>query len=249
MAIGIGQLIGTTSAASVASANATFSTAPAAGSMLAVLISCYNPTATDTHGIASVSDNKGNTYVRAIEKLQTSDTHVWSTIFYAKNIASSATFTVTVTGQAASGNYLTFGVVEVTGAHTTAPLDQTSTNQTASQSTMVATGVTTTVANEYVAGVASPTSGPGAYTAPTGYANRVSQTDDNTQQAGSADDKIRTTTGTETPSWGVSINAASTVVMATFKVAAAAAPLKRHAAELSGLGSPGPFFRDPLGGP
>lgn len=248
MALSIGQTIPLTQADNVASKAVSFGTAPAAGSLLVVMIATYDNSGGDAHGITSVTDNQGNTYTRAVEIINPgSGQHEWSTIFYAKNIASSGTFTITLTGANGSSNYYSFGVVEVIGADTTAPLDQTSTN-TGTSTTPTAIGITTTVANEYVASAISLAANATSITVPTGYTSRFSEPADSPHQAGAGAEKIRTTTGTETPVWTVGASVQWTVAMASFKAAVATAKLKRPAADLSGLGSPGPFFHDPLGG-
>jgi hypothetical protein len=97
-------------------------------------------------GLISVADNQGNTYLQA--EVATSGTSARAYIYYAKNIAASGTFTVTVTF--AGTTYFAAGASEWSGADTAAPLDDTNANT--GTGTAISTGNLTPTGNALYVG-------------------------------------------------------------------------------------------------
>jgi hypothetical protein len=210
MAWTAGQTIGLTEGAVVSSKSASFGTLPSAGSVIVVPISAYDNTPNDTHGISSVTDNQGNTYHRAVERLigaagsQTSAPNAWASIWYSDPIGTpSGTFTLTVTGNDPTNNYLTFGVVEAKpdAANTTALGPTNSGAGTTAGTTASATpgSITTTQPNAFEAAVYVTTSNVGSFSGPSGYTSLFREISAATFEPGDGYYKIRTTTGTDTP--------------------------------------------------
>jgi hypothetical protein len=95
----------------------TFPNRPAVGSLVVVGISQWES------GIAlidRVDDNQGNTYYEAVQKLDGTN-NVSSSIFYAKNVASSGTFTITIT-PTVTGKDTAIGAVSYIGVDKVSPL-------------------------------------------------------------------------------------------------------------------------------
>jgi len=102
--------------------NIVFDTAPTAGNLLVVATTCWN---IQPHANA-VSDNQGNTYTQVeVQETSSPGDDVFVAIYYAKNITSSGTFTVTFNCDNNTGNDdQAIAVHEYSGADPTDPFDQ-----------------------------------------------------------------------------------------------------------------------------
>ena len=129
----------------VASQATSFGTLPSAGNMIVVMISAWR--AVPGANIASVSDNQGNIYTKAIDRNGAgADTLCEASIWYCANIGSpSGTHTVTANPTAGSDNYINVIASEISGQNTSSPLDAT-TSAAISSTGDVATGTTATLA-------------------------------------------------------------------------------------------------------
>lgn len=135
------------------SSAATFVSTPTAGNLIVVTVFGWRTPGAGGFRMASnaVTDNKGNTYTQAVQSaLDPTNSNVSTSIFYAYNITSSATFTITV-DPTGVGNYFSWAASEVSGATTGDPLDKTTSN-TGTNATAPSTGSTTATsqANEIV---------------------------------------------------------------------------------------------------
>ncbi len=126
---------------STASENVTFDTTPSTGNTIIVAMAIN--TASTNMATNSVSDNKGNTYTRiVIQKSGTGADNNGIGLYYASNITSSATFTVTCdpTGSA----FITCAAHEYTGILQSSPQDQSNSKGQDGGSTNVDTNTVTT---------------------------------------------------------------------------------------------------------
>lgn len=137
--------------------------------------------------------------------------------YYAKNITGHASETVTVTPTAAG--YIFAGIVEISGAHTTSPLDvggnaTTSTTTSHPVSTSSPTTVNGTIAVALCSSMAisSPLTEDAAYTA---------QNSDVTVSSSFQGTRIVSATGTQTRTVTSGLNANYNLHIATYKIAAA----------------------------
>lgn len=120
MAITIGGSAQGTANNSTTCATAAFGTQPTAGSTIVVCVG-FQRDASET--LDSVADNaSGNTYTRVAADIVETSTQYRVAMFYAKNVNTTASFTVTATWSAASFEQWIVAV-ELKGADTTAPLD------------------------------------------------------------------------------------------------------------------------------
>ena len=118
MAIAVDQVCPAIDSTGTAPLVLAFGTAPAPGSMVAVCVAQYDT----TYGVASVTDNQiGNSYVPAVTKVTSP---LLAAIYYAKNVNSVGTFTVSV-NLATAGCDSAAGAISYTGVDTTSPLSGT----------------------------------------------------------------------------------------------------------------------------
>jgi len=207
------------------SGGVSFSATPAAGSTVLVMLGSYNNT---SRSALSVTDNQGNTYVLDKEKATGfAGSVTWASIWRASNVASSGTFTVTITLDNATG-YLSAACLEVRGVKKTSPLDQTSSaNDGGTAGTTAAPGsVTTTTTHQYVVPVLAWNVSNAGFTAPAGYITRVTEFDGITHQGMNGRDKILTAAGSENPTWTLNVADYWAVVIATYKAEPALMPVK-----------------------
>lgn len=136
--------------------NISFGTAPAAGSAVFICVGGGDYSGTQIDFIASGTDNQGNgAYSIVGETAVTGGMNSQVAIFYKENVASSGTFTFTLTTTNSTDLYFAMSGVSFTDIATSAALDQsaTDTNDTvgsSNHSQITATTGTTTVANEVV---------------------------------------------------------------------------------------------------
>lgn len=219
-------------AASGTSNSLSFATLPAVGSNVFAIIAGADYGAGAAF-ITGVSDNQGNTY--SLLSLNPDGTHRGGAyIAYAHNVASSGTFTVTATSPNNPGNiYFVWGLVSFTGLATSSSLDQSASKQDpqiGSYTSLSITTGTTTVADELVLAVGVGDVGSiniHAVQNAAGYTNLFLQNDANTYYGMRADYKIVAATGTQNTNWGFDALSQDAGLIATFKIASAAAT-KKH---------------------
>jgi hypothetical protein len=198
------------SVGTVASQSTTFASTPTAGNLVVVACTAISG---GTFGTSAVTDNKGNTYTR-INTATVLDNTV--AVFYAKNISSSATFTVTC--DANINDYTAIAIHEYSGADITTPADQTNTGT--GTSTAVATAnVTTATSNQLYFGAmvyeddATRTITPGS-----GYTERQESESSASATIGTEDKTAAA--GTHSATWTLGTSGSWAAVIATFKPAA-----------------------------
>jgi hypothetical protein len=155
-------------AGSVTSATLSFPAGTTAGNAIVVGVRLGSAVAFST---VSVSDDKGNTYVRDVQ-VDDSVSGNQMEIFSAANVAGgTVVVTVTLTGGAVA---LRWGVCEYQGLVTSAPLDKTSTNNPNASNTSLNSNNTATTANanDLLVGVGMTRNNTVTFTAGTGYALR-----------------------------------------------------------------------------
>ena len=114
-----------------ANASWTFASTPTAGNLIVVVVTMWD----NGSSITGVTDNKGNSYTEAY---QVDNNNARVAVYYAENITTSATHTITVS---TTGAYGCFCAVEVSGAATSSSRD------TVSQTTDITdvSGTTTSI--------------------------------------------------------------------------------------------------------
>lgn len=128
-------------ASSGTSANATMTSTPTAGNLMAVVMGQFAGTVTN----AAASDNKGNpTYTRVNTVANGASFN--ASVHYAKNILTGATFTVTCNG-GASTNGVTAMALEFSGCDTTTPFTAGEQNTGSGTSTATTPAVTGAASN------------------------------------------------------------------------------------------------------
>ncbi len=142
------------------SVNVTFNSAQVAGDLNVIAVGWNDSTST----VSSVTDSKGNAYVRAVGPTVVSG-YLSQSIYYAKNIASAGAganvVTVAFSGAAVASD---IRILEYSGADTSTPLDVTAAGN-GNSSTSSSGTATTTTANDLLFGanmVYTSTSGPGS---------------------------------------------------------------------------------------
>jgi hypothetical protein len=220
---------------------ATFGSTPGAGNFIGVCSWAYSGTALPGYGAGSCTDNKGNSYSRSInQESQSGSDRFGAAIYAALNIASSATFTVTMDLTATSA-HLHLVCLEFSGVETSAALDKTAVGTTTGGSPTSGNSGTLAQADELVLVVGcfatgDPTT---AIAAEAGYTQVAEEPDDGASQAGEADYKIVAATTAEECTWTVANPSNVTnACLATFKQAAAGgATVRPRSLTMTGVGS------------
>lgn len=179
----------------------------------------------DTASFTSVVDSKSNTWTQIDVEGTWGSAPGRSRVYYAKNITGGAshTFTLNLGAAAPCG----ISVLEITGADTTAPLDQHNQNRDISSPFTLSAGLTTTSAAELIASFLGGTSGSNPAThAETGLGSSTIQTA--TEETNGVSfytfawaTKIVAATGTFNPSWTESGNTTEAQVRLATIIAAA----------------------------
>ncbi len=120
--------------------NITFNSTPAAGNLVVVAVITYSGAPTST----SITDNQSNTYTLIGSAQHATASNDYVALYYAQNINSSGTFTVTNT--ITSVGSINTAIYEYSGLSKTAPLD-TSNTATTGSSKSVLSGTVTPSAN------------------------------------------------------------------------------------------------------
>lgn len=173
-----------------------FGATPAAGNTIVVLISYTRPGGTDFSG---VTDNKGNTYTAAAVASDATDENV-TMIYYAENITSSGTFTITLNFNLSSENDVTWTAVELSGA--SGGLDVVRTNTSTTGDASVTATRQTSANDQIVFAMATlfSTDAAANLTTPSGYTQLALDDDANTATDPAHQSSYKTLTSRETPS-------------------------------------------------
>lgn len=192
-----------------------------AGSLIVIGIS------TGVGAISSITDTLGNTYTRAVRRVNFSYSDIW----YSYNVAGGSP---TITANFASSTHSVMHIYEIGGATTTDPLDVTATagGDGVTGTTPSVTSGNTTQADELVFAHSGSFFGSGtdAYSVGAGYTEFLGgnslPTSGQTVSAGS-ELKIVSATGAQTATFGLAFaNAVWEMSLATFKAAAVVASAK-----------------------
>ena len=146
MALSITEAKVTSGVDNVDSSAASFASNPAAGNLIVVSINGWR-SGVFNMSTTGVTDNQGNTYTRIIQS--TNQGSGTASIFYAYNVASSGTFTITVDPDS-TGNYLSWVAYNISGATTADPLDKSATDNGVGLSATSGSTGTLSQANEFV---------------------------------------------------------------------------------------------------
>jgi RHS repeat-associated protein len=186
-----------------------FTNAQKAGDLNVVFVSWYDPTRT----VTSVTDTAGNKYSLAVTGSASGGTGAQA-IYYATNIAASASNTVTV--QFNAGTLKVLRVLEYSGVSTTSPLDV-AVSGSGSQGTTLTSGPMTTTASKDL--VVAGNYGFGCVGSPsTGFTERL------TEACQMAEDKVASTAGSVTVQMTQDDDGFWVEQMAAFKAAPSKTP-------------------------
>jgi hypothetical protein len=222
----VGQVTGVLTVDAAASGGISFGTAPNPGSTVVVLIANWANTASVANGVASVTDNQGNGSYNRLNQALAGNAFSWATIFFKHNVSSSGTFTVTVTGGDPSTNWAQAVCVEArppaSGSKVAVDLDAAATG---TGTTASVDGGTTRAADEFVAAVMAVSSTQFSITGPAGYSERWEHLSGAivTSEGG---DKVRTSAGSESPSWTLTHSGDWAAVVGSLREAAPPALLR-----------------------
>lgn len=234
----------------------TFGTTPAAGNAIIVIAWLFSGlTGNATFPTGGCADNKGNTYTRAyVSGADFGSSGISTACYYSANIASSATFTVTVTPTPANAvGAIVMETYECAGLLTSGILDQTATNAGTTGTTYASgTTATTSQADELAfsslvfsdtsgtSGVAFTQNGSGSNPA-SGWVEELTETDNNGSMAGDTVSRVLTATGAIAHVFGNTNRTTNgwNTGIATFKAAAASGTLLRPPGLSGGLNRPG----------
>jgi RHS repeat-associated protein len=191
---------------------ATFGSSVTTGDLIVVGVT-DNGTSVPTNAI---TDNKGNTYTRAVQVENTS-TDDYAAIFYAKNVTGGSSFAVTMTSTVAGS----LAVQEYSGVATSTPLDQIATS-TGASGNPTSGNVTTAIDHELYFGLAWNGNNGATWTAGTGYTLRENITNNASAERLATEDKVVTTATTTAATFTTSSTEAFAAAIATFKPATTA---------------------------
>jgi hypothetical protein len=202
----------------------TFTSTPTAGNLIVVCVTYFGG---GSDYFSSIADNKSNTYTQVGSTLHANATSDYCRVYYAKNITSSATFTITVnfTGSPGSGDTMV-AIHEYSGADTTAPLDSVNPGATGSGTAVSPGAVTPTVNGCLIFSGGCDDSGANATpTANTGggYTLRQHQDDASSHERIYTEDFVQTTAASTTASFTIGASSHWAVQAAVFKPSGAAA--------------------------
>lgn len=196
----------------------TFPTTPTAGNLIVVYVWAYKSGGAADLAAGVITDNKGNTYHRAVVVNNANGAdNISAAIFYAYNISSSATFTVSLTS---SNNAYGMVAVEYASMITTDPLDKVSSNTGNSSAPDSGATAALSVPGELVAACfGTIASGTVSWIDPSGFTNRAKETDNATLQVGQGLDKLVESKSAVQASWSsMAASGVWSAVVATFKL-------------------------------
>lgn len=174
------QNSGLQTATSVSSANYSFTTLPQVGNYLILCISGWTSAG---FTMSSVTDNKSNTYSKVIESGTFGATS--SSIYIAKVVSSSATFTITVTPTASSNLSFSVGEWSLFNTNAESVVDKTASSGATSSTGDASVGPTSSLAEFHelaiaVASIRRTVTSSMSITIPDGWAELSKNNDGNT---------------------------------------------------------------------
>lgn len=183
-----------------------FTGSTTSGNMIVVTVS--DDSALLTNNI-TVTDNKGNTYLKEIHRANTSTLSMW----YCSSIVGGSSHTVTATWDETATGRVTVVAQEFDGGHNT--LDKKSDNQGSSTSPSSGATATTTAANETVVSGVSRAGTTSALSLGSGYTNLGTV---NVANAGvGQESKVVSSTGAQTGTFSIAASRAWVCGVLTFK--------------------------------
>lgn len=197
----------------------TFDSTPTAGNLIIVAITYFGG---GSDYFSTLSDNKGNTYTQVGTPQHANATSDYVRLYYAKNISSSATFTITATftGSPGSGDTMV-ACFEYSGMDTTAPLDVSDTNKTGSSSTPTSNSITPTQNGELIFMVEVDDNGGSATaSANSPFTFRLHQDDSTTHERINTADYTQPTAGSISGSFNIGTSSNYAIAIAAFKAQA-----------------------------
>jgi lysophospholipase L1-like esterase len=199
----------------VPSQTVAFPSAVASGDLVVVAISSWNSAGTAT--VSSVSDNFGNSYIKAVEDPSPPTGSVEPlSIWYAANVTGGAGFTVTAE-LSAIGN-LSVAVHEYSGIATTNVIDQSGHQSGSGTVASSGTAAPTTNSDDLLFGATTHTDGSVvSATAGSGYTMRQSQSDNGCCDALFTEDELVTSIGTESSTFAYAQSVAYRAVVIAFR--------------------------------
>ena len=197
----------------VDSLQASFPSLPSGGNMIIVYVWGWNSNNSLDFAATSLTDNKGNTYIRAAQSPLNNNAR--TAIYYATNIASpSGTFTLTANPLGVNAT-IVMDAMEYSGLST---LDQVAT-LSGSSATPTTASVTTTQGNELIVAVADSNPNDTSFTwskDPT-WTERIVENNNWDFQAGNGVDKVVSSTGPYSHTWATSVTGPWSTTIAIFK--------------------------------
>lgn len=127
----------------------TLSSAVTSGNLIVVAISSWRD---GTAQISSITDNKGNTYYRALDALDPRNVNHILSIWYAPNVIGGTSFTITTNAPTGAIQAITVAAHEYRGMRTSSVLDTTHSNYGTSVSATSGLTMFTSQTNELVFG-------------------------------------------------------------------------------------------------
>lgn len=183
-----------------------FGSLPAVGNHVIVGIALYDADA-GTHGIATVTDNQGNSYNEDAEATEVGGGNSSASLYSTKVATSAGTFTITVDPAVATGLYIAWAAVEFSGLDATTHLDRTGANEESSGASdaSVTASASNTTADGVAVAVAALSFGDIDLnigdTPPTGYTNIAVEEDANSYMGMSFVYKIYSSSETSAAAW------------------------------------------------
>jgi len=197
-----------------------FGSLPTAGNLIVVHCITWNGNNNADWPWNGVTDNQGNVYQLAVKSAKGANGGRCA-VYYAENIGTpSGTFTVTVWPDPhGGGSYIVAAAVEYSGMSGTLLLDKTATNSGSSTTPSTGTTAATTQATEVVAGVMAILAGQASITVGVVSPVFVEECEELSfaYMPGEGDDRIVTSTGTQSCSWTCATTGEWVACIATFK--------------------------------
>lgn len=206
----------------------TFPSLPSAGEAIVVAVCGWHSSPVMSRfRLQSITDNQGNTYTKALDVETGGSTSSHLYLYYTANIpAPSGTFSITVTPETASENFIAAGAAAYSGLEGSNVLDVTATNQTSAPTDASVGPSATTIQNDELVVAAACVEAPDDalnITTPSGYTQRFVHQNAQTAMGFQYSDKVVASTGAQSASWSHD-DAATSAGLATFRAAATAPP-------------------------
>jgi hypothetical protein len=182
---------------------------PRVGDLLVVAVSARNQT------ITAPTDNASNTYTLISSSTFGSSPSYAFSLYYAKNILATSSFTITVHGGGGSGQFLSAGAFEYTGINPSSTFDKYTANTAGSSTALTSFTASGQSTGELYFGAltfaASTTASPGS-----GWTAEAGITNNNTTQALYVEDVASTSQLTTAATWTAATSTGYAAAMAIF---------------------------------